>query len=139
MGGTLLGGRRSRDTVEKRCLITLDADFACPGLWEKVSPKIDYSCCIYSTHKHCPGKPRLRIVIPLKRPVTLDEYQALSRKVAYDIGMDYFDDTTHEPSRLMYWPSTSRAGIFQFNYMDGEWLDPDKALARYKELERVKS
>lgn len=133
VGGTLIGGKRGRDTIDKRNLITLDADFAKPGLWDTISMLFDFSCCIYSTHKHSPEKPRLRIVIPLQRPVSPDEYQAISRRVASDIGMNYFDDTTHEPSRLMYWPSTSRDGIYQFNYMDGEWLNPDGVLARYSD------
>jgi len=34
----------------------------------------------------------------------------VGRKVAKEIGIDLFDDTTYEPERLMYWPSTSRNG-----------------------------
>ena len=37
----------------------------------------------------------------------LVEYPAVARKVAQEIGMDMFDDTTYQPHRLMYWPSTS--------------------------------
>ena len=31
---------------------------------------------IYSTHSHRPEAPRLRLVVPLKRDITPDEYQA---------------------------------------------------------------
>ncbi|MGL5149746.1 MAG: VapE domain-containing protein, partial [Clostridium sp.] len=60
-----------------------------------------------------------------------EEYTAISRRVAADIGIDFFDDTTYEPSRLMYWPSTSSDGKFEFNYQDGSWLNPDEVLSRY--------
>ncbi len=34
-------------------------------------------------------------------------------------AFDLFDDTTYEPERLMYWPSTSRNGIFVYEEKDG--------------------
>jgi hypothetical protein len=39
------------------------------------------------------------VVIPLSRDVNPDEYAALSRLVAEEIGMDFFDDSTYEPER----------------------------------------
>ena len=64
----------------------------------------DFRCLLYSTHKHTSEHPRLRLIIPLSRNVSPDEYTAVERKV------ELFDDTTYEPSRLMYWPSTSSDG-----------------------------
>ena len=63
----------------------------------------------------------------------LDEYSAVARKMVEDIGIELFDDTTYEPSRLMYWPSTSSDGEFVFREIDGELLDPGSVLARYKD------
>jgi hypothetical protein len=51
--------------------------------------------------------------------------------VAKEIGIDLFDDTTYEPERLMYWPSTSRNGIFVYEEKDGSLLDPDVFLNKY--------
>lgn len=51
--------------------------------------------------------------------------------VAKEIGIDMFDDTTYEPARLMYWPSTPSDGEFVFREQDGELLDPDVYLAKY--------
>lgn len=131
VGGTLKGGRRKADAVSWRQLLTLDADFADRGLWDTIELIMDYAVVLYSTHKHTPEAPRVRLVIPLSRPVTADEYAAVSRRVAADIGIDYFDDTTYEPCRLMYWPSTPDDGEFLFKHQDGPWLDPDTILARY--------
>jgi predicted P-loop ATPase len=133
VGGALKGGRRKSDTVIKRTLLTLDADYGKEGLWDTIEMLFDFACCMYSTHKHSPDKPRLRIVIPLSRPVTSEEYQAVARKVAADIGIDFFDDTTYEPSRLMYWPSTSSDGVYEFKFQDTQWLNPDDILNRYED------
>lgn len=131
IGGSLKGGRRKADSVQARQIITLDADFAPAGLADELFLCIDGAYAVYSTHKHCPEKPRLRILVPLDREVTPDEYEAISRKLAEGIGMDYFDDTTYQPSRLMYWGSVSVDGQYVFDYEDSAWLSADSVLAQY--------
>jgi putative DNA primase/helicase len=90
-----------------------------------------YAYCIYSTHKHTPEKPRLRLIIPLSREVSGDEYKAISRMIAKQIGIELFDDTTYEPNRLMYWPSTSSDGEYFFKSGEGTFLNPDNILNLY--------
>lgn len=133
VGGLLKGGRRKAGQVGWRSLLTLDADYAPEGLWETIEILFGNAAVIYSTHSHSPERPRLRLVVPLARQVTADEYKALSRFIAAEIGIDFFDDSTYEPERLMYWPSTSEDGEFIFDYLDGPWLDPDNVLARHPE------
>lgn len=131
--GTLKGGRRKKGTVLTRSGLTLDMDYGTPDIMDEIEIFFDFHCMIYSTHKHTPEKPRLRLIIPLSREVTPDEYGAVARKVAEEIGIELFDDTTYEPSRLMYWPSTSADGEFVFREIEGEVLDPDAVLAKYKD------
>lgn len=107
--GTLKGGRRKKDCVLTRSALSLDMDYASPEVIEQVEMFFSFRCYFYSTHKHTPEAPRLRLIIPLSREVGPDEYMAVARKVAEEIGIEQFDDTTYEPSRLMYWPSTSSA------------------------------
>ncbi len=133
VGGTLKEGRRKADNVVWRQIVTLDADFVKGDLWAGVETMFGYGCVMYSTHSHSPKAPRLRLVIPLRRAVTSDEYGAVSRRIAADLGIDFFDDTTYEPHRLMYWPSTSSDGEFIFKVLDEEWVDPDEILARYED------
>ena len=106
LAGKLKDGKRKSGYVEFRSMLTLDMDYAKEGIWDEITLFFDFACCIYSTHKHTPNNPRLRLVIPLSRDITCDEYAAVSRKIAEDIGIEQFDDTTYEPTRLMYWPST---------------------------------
>ena len=129
--GTLKGGRRKKETVLTRTGLSLDMDYASPDVIEQVEMFFSFRCFFYSTHKHIPEKPRLRLIIPLSREVTPDEYMAVARKVAEEIGIEQFDDTTYEPSRLMYWPSTSADGEFVCREIEGEILDPDTILSKY--------
>ena len=131
VGGWLKQGKRKAENLEHRSILTLDADFATIDLLDSVALFYGCAAAIYSTHKHTKDNPRLRLLVPLTRKVTGDEYQAAARMLAQDLGMDLFDDTTYQPTRLMYWPSTSTDGEYYFNFSDGPWLDPDTLLARY--------
>lgn len=131
VGGTLKGGRRGNGHVESRQVVCLDADFAPCGLDEDMALLATYAYAVYSTHKHRPDRPRLRFLIPLDRAVTPDEYEAIARKLAEEIGIDYFDDTTYQPPRLMYFPSVAADGEYIFDYADEPWVSADEVLSRY--------
>ncbi|MFR8034128.1 MAG: VapE domain-containing protein [Lachnospiraceae bacterium] len=137
VGGHLRGGRRKTGTVLCRSMLTLDMDHGTPDILDELSLFHSHEMCVYSTHKHTPEAPRLRLIFPLKRDVSEEEYPALARKVAQEIGMDLFDDTTYQPHRLMYWPSTSRNGEYVYQVMDGDILDPDAYLGMYDDWRDV--
>ena len=131
VGGQLREGRRKNGMVLCRSMLTLDMDYGEPGIWDEIDLLHDFRCCVYSTHKHTPEHPRLRMIIPLARDITEEEYPAVARMVAKEVGIDLFDDTTYEACRLMYWPSTSANGEFFYKTKDGPLLDPDAYLAKY--------
>jgi predicted P-loop ATPase len=131
VGGHLREGRRRNGNVLCRSMLTLDMDYATTDIWDEIIMLYGFKCCVYSTHKHMPEAPRLRLVIPLSREVSEDEYPALGRMVAKEIGINLFDDTTYEACRLMYWPSTPTNGEFLFQEKDGDLLDPDVYLSKY--------
>lgn len=62
--------------------------------------------------------------MPLDREVTPDEYEAIARKIAEKVGIELFDDSTFQPTRLMYWPSNSTGVEPFFNYYDAPFLSP---------------
>ncbi|CEP48210.1 virulence-associated E family protein [Paraclostridium sordellii] len=132
VGGFLKDGKRRKDTVINRSLVTLDADFAYENMIEDIEKNCDFAMCIYTTHKHTKENPRFRIVIPLSDDVDPIEYEAIARKLAFNIGIDYFDDTTYSPSRLMYFPSTSKDGEYVFKIIDKAWLNPKDILNSYE-------
>lgn len=140
VGGRLKDGRRLKTNVMYRQLLTLDADSGTKDFPDALPAKLGNGAwCFYSTHSHTPERPRLRIIMPLSRPVTPDEYQAIARKAAERIGMDAMDPTTFEPERLMHFPSTPSDGVYVFKYNDGPILDADKILGEYDDWHDIAS
>lgn len=140
VGGTLLHGRRRNENVSSRDLITLDADTIEPGGTQRVINIVDSLGCayaIYSTRKHEGAAPRLRIIFPMDRSCSADEYEPLARKMAAYIDMNIFDPTTFEPVRLMYWPSISTDSEFIFLYGDKPFLSVDGMLSLYTDWRNV--
>lgn len=131
VGGCLRDGIRRTGHVLSRSMLTLDMDHGTPGIVDELEMLMNHECCIYSTHKHTPEEPRLRLVFPLTRDVTEEEYPAVARMVAKEIGIDLFDDTTYQSHRLMYWPSTSCNGEFVYRVIDGDPINPDQYLSMY--------
>ena len=140
--GGFVGGycnNGSRSDIRFRSVLCLDADFADADLWPDWSLLYGHAAAVYSTHKHTPEKPRLRLVVPLARDVSPDEYQAIGRRVAATLGIDKFDDTSYQPQRMMYWPSCSQDGEYVFEYVDAPFMDPDDVLATYHDWRDVSS
>lgn len=131
VGGSLNGQRRKKENVTGRDIITLDFDNIPRGQTEAVIGKVDaLGCgyCVYSTRKHTPATPRLRVVIPFDRTTTPDEYMPLARLVAAQIGMVWVDSTTFDVSRMMYYPSCSADGEYIYRVGDKPFLPVDKWL-----------
>ena len=140
--GGFVGGycnNGSRSDVRHRSILCLDADFADMDLWPDWELLYGKAAAVYSTHKHTPEKPRLRLVVPLSRDVSPDEYQAIGRRIAEMLGIDKFDDTSYQPQRVMYWPSCSQDGKYFFRYLDAPLMDPDEILATYHNWADVSS
>lgn len=131
VGGYLSGGTRKTANVMYRTLATLDIDYGTADVWDDFTMAYDFAAMLYSTHKHTKEKPRYRLVFPLSRQVSPAEYEPLCRRIAAELGIDLFDDTTYQLPRLFYWPSTSRDGDYVFQYQDGPACDVDKILATY--------
>ena len=95
-GGFVLGhlkdGVRKANTVACRSAITLDADNADVVFLKRYESSSPHHTILYSTHGHTPESPRYRLIIMASRDMSAEEYAAVSRLVANEIGMDYFDD-----------------------------------------------
>lgn len=131
VGGYLRGGRRKPENVVHRQLLALDLDFAHIDFWSDYELLFDNAAVLHSTHKHHESSPRYRLVMPLSREVSPDEYAAVSRQIAGQLGIELFDNTTFETNRLMFWPSNPEDTDYYFEYQDGPWVDVDEQLGRY--------
>ena len=131
VGGFLTNGRRDKTNVLYRSLVTLDIDFSHDNFWWDFTTLFTCAAVIHSTHKSTVEKPRHRLVIPLNREVSQEEYQAIARKIAGDMNIELFDQSTFDVNRLMFWPSVSSDSTYYFEYQDGPFLDADYILGLY--------
>lgn len=133
VGGVLKGGRRKVDAVELRSMIALDGDRIDKAFLDAYETNAPYTSCLYTTHSCTEENPRVRLVFPLLRDVTPEEFVAVSRYLAQMLGIDFFDECSYQPNQLMYWPSSPQNGVFVFKEVEKEWLDPDAILSAHPE------
>jgi putative DNA primase/helicase len=129
VGGHLRDNLRKVGNVACRSLWTPDIDNATPEFIAALEKKLTFRCAVYSTHSHTPEAPRLRIVAPFTRDVSADEFVAISRYMAAELGIDMFDECSFIPNQLMYWPTCPSNGEYICEFFDGELLDPEAILA----------
>lgn len=142
VGGTLSGLQRKAINVTGRDLITLDLDAIKPGDTDNVVRTVDslgMAYVIYSTRSHTEHRPRLRVVVPTDRTMTVDEYEPIARKLASLIGIGMCDGTTFEASRLMYWPSCPKDAQYVYHVGDKRFLSADGMLGLYDDWHDVRS
>lgn len=153
--GYLNNGKRVKENIKNRSMVCLDLDNS-PNIkevWEKA--KI-FKCIMYSTHSHTPQKPRIRLIFPLDRDVTPEEYKKVSKTLAKHISgiqvidsntldksigkKSIFDDTTYQASRLMYFPSTCKDGEYIYKNSGNRPEAKVEILLRiYKDIEKYEN
>ena len=131
VGGQLRDNRRKRENVICRSMLTLDCDHADTGFIARFLSGCKHAACLYTTHGHMPEAPRVRVIVPMTRDVTPDEFVAISRYFADEWGIDQFDECSYRPHQLMYWPTTPANGEYVFQRVDGAWLDPNTYLTAH--------
>ena len=131
VGGYLKDGRRSKDKVQCRSLLSLDGDNAEPGFIEEFAQGCGYAAVLYTTHSHTPEEPRVRILIPLEEDVTPDCYVAVARYFAAEWGIGRFDPCSYKVNQLMYWPTTPSDGEYICRVIDGPFLNAARFLEKY--------
>lgn len=134
VGGTFANDIRKAAYVEGRDLLTLDLDNIPAGGTEDVLKRVCGLGCaaaVYSTRKHAGYAPRLRVIVPLDRTATADEYEPAARKLAGLIGIEFCDPTTFDVARLMYWPSCCRDSEYVCEAYDRPFCSLDGLLGMY--------
>ena len=136
IGGELAGNKRKACNMKGRDIIVLDLDNIPPGGTDGILKRLNsLGCgyCVYSTRKHQPSAPRLRVIFPISRTVTTEEFEPIARKTAFYIQpeMTFFDRSTFEVSRLMYYPSVCSDSEYIYKYEDKPLLDADGLLKEY--------
>lgn len=117
IAGTSQGNRRDAQSILTRNMITLDMDYCPANIMDIIKAKfasgeLNFQFFVYSTHSHTTEAPRLRFIAPLDRNVAVEEYEPIGRIIAQIIGIEFFDATTFQINRIMYFPSVSLDGEY---------------------------
>lgn len=119
-----VGNERKSANVSEIHALVFDLDDLQPPDFRLVSQTMKDADCqylIYSTFSHNPNKPKLRVMIPLTKPLCIqnpDQWKSnlwFSAVETFDI-VHYVDASTKDPARMYYVPSF---------HPDSEDPDPD--------------
>lgn len=132
VAGHLRGNRRQHDKVECRSMLVYDMDGISREFLNDIGNVIKNRACYYTTHSHLPDAPRARLILPVTRDMTPDEFIAVGRYYAADKGfLNMVDPCSFSPHQLMYWPTCPSNGEYLCEEIDGGWLNPDDVLAAH--------
>ena len=109
VGGEYSSSERKEANLLNRTLLTLDIDNVVGMTIDDVEfmlvMNIDCAFVAYSTFSHQPDHPKIRIVVPLSRSVSPDEYREVSRDFTSLLSDLTFDPCSFVPNQLMYLPA----------------------------------
>ena len=132
VAGHLRDNRRQAHKVACRSMLVYDLDSITAEYLDAISSHIKNKGVVYTTHSHTRANLRARMIIPVTRDMTPDEFNAAARYYAADNGfIDMLDPCSFSPHQLMYWPTCPSNGEYICEVIEGGWLDPDKVLAEH--------
>jgi hypothetical protein len=116
-----------------RHALTLDYDVIQPADMKKIQESFKaHAYAIYTTWSHTSTEPRVRVVMPLSRPASADEFCAVSRKIADLAGIELAARESHKPAQMMFQPTRKPGAKFYGRVNKGQWVDVDTVLATYE-------
>ncbi len=139
MAAQVAEGKRTRSNIKPRDLLSLDYDYATPAFLVQIemglTPISGFEFFVHSSRRHTEDKPRIRLFAPLLRPVTADEFIALSRIIAAmiegTIPLKMVDKVSFRPAQMMFKPTRSVDGDWFSFRNEGDILDPDAILDEF--------
>ena len=112
--GAFIGGVREdesrgrEDNILWRTLATIDYDTLAVGIDDvefTLQLSLDCAFLAYSTFRHTPGAPRVRLCVPLERLVGEAEYRSIVDDIVRTVGLGAPDKCSYVMNQLMFLPS----------------------------------
>lgn len=125
------GDSRRKANVQQVFALVLDYDSGRTKPDQALSIWDGSLACTYTSWSHAPEKPRFRLIVPLSRAVTADEYACVWAAAAAKLAVagQEIDTACKDPSRLWYLPCR-RDEHFEVVVRDGVPLDVDELLEK---------
>ena len=127
VGGYYSGDVRKEEYMVARTLLVLDID-GYVGTIDDLAFDLEISVpgafVAYSSYRHTKAAPRIRVVLPLSRELTPDEYRAYAMNfmLSTSIPIEAFDKCSSVPNQAMFLPQHPEGGEFWSMAQDGEEL-----------------
>jgi len=132
-GATFDPAYRDSENFQTRELLSLDYDHITEDELQRVLGYFSTTArLVYTTWSHSSGRPRIRVWLPLSRPTSYDEFQAVSRRIAEGPGIELAARESHTPAQYMFRPAVKPWEEFQ-SWVDTKspWVDVDAVLSAY--------
>ncbi|MDW4342530.1 mobile element-associated protein [Staphylococcus saprophyticus] len=129
--GKLIQKYRNDENIINRNTLALDYDDIedFKGLYSAICKHLEgFSWAFHTTYNHTTEKPRIRLMVPLNKPVSAEDYRKYTQVLAQKIGYK-IDEGSYQPSRAMALPVRPDKDIpYIFKYNDApaitiEYLD----------------
>ena len=125
--GTFVGERRGKGNVERLWCLVFDIDGTKTIGWalDVFAGRLGL---LHTSKSHTPERHRYRVVLPLARPVTAAEHDAMWRRFNHR-WPNAFDDGAKDASRFWYRPALGASRLYETRELEGPPLDPDDVLS----------
>lgn len=134
VGAVLKDGMRRKANYLGSTLISIDVDEGDRILLDKAR-NAKFEAVIYTTHSCQESNIRFRMVVPLSRTLSLDEWSRAIHAISGSLGIEKVDSTCLKDCvHAMYWPSASSDGMAESYDTCQEWLDIDRLLSAYPDI-----
>lgn len=125
-------GHRESSSLVHRYALTFDYDHILREDVAKIEVAYrNYAFVVYTTASHTKDKPRLRVVFPLSRPATLDEFCAVSRKHGAVFDIEKLARESDVPAQMSFLPTKKPDGVYKVRVNPGAFVNVDATLAEY--------
>lgn len=125
---------RDSENFLERYALTLDYDHITPAdLTTIIHSYEGFVGLLYTTWSHTKEAPRVRVILPTDRPMSYDEFQAVTRMVASWAGIELASRESHVPTQYMFLPAVKPDAKFTVKEFTGELLSVDRVLSQYED------
>lgn len=123
---------RHGDNFVARYCLTFDYDAITPDdlkLLRRAFKQTEH--VLYTTWSHTIEAPRVRMVLPLSRECTAQEFSCITRAVGARFDLDKLARESDKPAQMMFLPSKQESGEYWFEHVKGDLIDVDFELEAF--------
>lgn len=117
---TFKGNRRAKDRVIDVHALVLDYDAGDTSLKDVARIFKGNLGAVHTTFSHTPRHPRLRLILPLSRPVNAAEYDQLWQYAQQRCLPHVVDAAARDASRFWFLPANRPGGVHELRALKGE-------------------